>query len=158
MLVTATSGGAGTGHPGALEASLGDRVGDGGEDVLYVVASLGTGLEEEEALLVSVGLGLLGGDLAGVVVGIALVVGKIELVAYEGDDNTGGSLALKLGNPVLGLDEGGGLGEIVNDEGGLGVAVVHGGERGKALLASSVPYLELDRPRGKVALLCEEGG
>ena len=43
---------------------------------------------------------------------------------------------------MSGLHERGRFGEIVYDKGGLGVPVVHRGERGEALLSSGVPYLE----------------
>ena len=71
-------------------------------------------------------------------------VGEVELVAHEPDDDAGGGLALELGDPVFGFDEGGGFGEVVDDEGGLGVAVVHGCEGGEALLAGGVPDFEFD--------------
>jgi len=40
----------------------------------------------------------------------------------------------------------------------LGVAVVHGGERGEALLPGCVPDLELDSAGGEGAFLGQEGG
>jgi hypothetical protein len=57
---------------------------------------------------------------------------------------------------VLGFCERGGLGNVVDDEGGLSVAVVHGRERGKTFLARRIPDLKLDGPRGEIAFLCEE--
>jgi hypothetical protein len=59
---------------------------------------------------------------------------------------------------VLGFCEGRGLGDVVYDQRGLGVAVVHGRERGEAFLARCVPDLKLDGPGGQVAFLCEECG
>ena len=37
-----------------------------------------------------------------------------------------------------------GLGDVVDDDGAVGVAVVHGGQRLVPLLPRRVPYLELD--------------
>jgi hypothetical protein len=45
---------------------------------------------------------------------------------------------------MLGFCEGRGLCDVVDDEGGLGVAVVHGRERGEAFLACGIPDLKLD--------------
>lgn len=59
---------------------------------------------------------------------------------------------------MLGLDERGGLGEVVNDESGLGISVVHGGERGESLLTGGIPDLKLDRSGREVAFLCQESG
>lgn len=64
---------------------------------------------------------------------------------------------MQLGDPVLGLDERRGFGEIVDDESGLGVSVVHGSQRGEALLAGGIPDLKLDCPCREVALLGQEG-
>lgn len=61
-------------------------------------------------------------------------------------------------DPVLGFCEGRGLRDVVDDEGGLGVAIVHGGEGGEAFLACGVPDFEFDGPRWQVALLREESG
>ena len=51
------------------------------------------------------------------------------------------------------------MGDVVDDDGTVGIAVVHGGERLVALLTGRVPYLELD---GGVLVerdgLCEECG
>lgn len=47
--------------------------------------------------------------------------------------------------------------DIVDDEGGLSVAVVHGRKRGETLLAGGIPDLELDGPVREVAFLGEEG-
>jgi hypothetical protein len=65
-------------------------------------------------------------------------------------------LTVQLGDPVLGFCERGGLGDIVDDECGLGIAIVHGCERGKTFLACRIPDLKLDGPRGEIAFLCEE--
>lgn len=65
---------------------------------------------------------------------------------------------MQLGDPVLGLGERRGLCDVVDDERGLGVAVVHGRERGEAFLAGCVPDLKLDCARGQVAFLGEKGG
>ena len=59
---------------------------------------------------------------------------------------------------MLGLDEGCGLGEVVDDESGLGIALVHRGQGGESLLAGCVPDLKLDGSRWQVAFLGEEGG
>src|SRR5690606_12844899 len=119
--------------------------------------------EEQQALLVSVPLRLLRRDLPraaalAVLGALGRRLVEVELVAAEGDDDAGGGLALELGDPVLGLYEGGGLREVVDDEGGLRVAVVHGGQGGEALLAGGVPYLELDCAGREVTFLCEESG
>lgn len=57
-----------------------------------------------------------------------------------------------------GLGERGLFREVVDDEGGLRVAVVHWCERGEALLACRVPDLELDGARGEREFLGQEGG
>ena len=84
-----------------------------------------------------------GGGGGGGAVGVG-GVGEVQLVAHEPDDDAGGGLALELRDPVFGFDERGGFGEVVDDEGGLGVAVVHGCEGGEALLARGVPDFEFD--------------
>ena len=59
---------------------------------------------------------------------------------------------------MSGFDEGGRFCEVVDDEGGLCVAVVHGGEGGEAFLAGGVPDFEFDGSGGEGAFLGEEGG
>ncbi len=49
--------------------------------------------------------------------------------------------------------EGGRFCEIVDDEGGLGVAVVHGRKGGEAFLACGIPYLEFDGAVWEVGFL-----
>ena len=53
-------------------------------------------------------------------------------------------LPLKFFHPLLRSLEGVSVGNIVDDDGGLGAPVVHGGETVVPLLARSVPNLELD--------------
>lgn len=150
----------------ALQGCLGNGVRNGCENLGNVVSGLGRGLEEEETFLLSVCLGLLSRDLASVARILHIIItisrylgragriaGQIQLVTHKRNNDTGGRLSLKLGNPVLGLDERSGFRKVVNNKGGLGVAVVHGRQRGEALLACCIPNLELDRPRRKVALL-----
>lgn len=59
---------------------------------------------------------------------------------------------------MFGFDETAGFCDIVDDERGLGVAVVHWGEAGEAFLACCVPDFEFDGSGGELAFLCEEGG
>ena len=49
------------------------------------------------------------------------------------------------------------FGKIVYNEGGLGITVVHGGKRGKALLSGSVPYFEFYGAVREVRFLGQEG-
>ena len=85
--------------------------------------------------------------LGGICGGVRVVAAQIGLVAAQGYDDARTGLSLQLGDPVAGLDQRTGLGEIVDDEGGLGVAVVHWSQRGEALLARRVPDFKLDLPR-----------
>ena len=57
---------------------------------------------------------------------------------------------------MLRFDEGRGFCEVIDDKGGLCVAIIHGCERRKTLLACSVPYFELDSTIGELTLLSEE--
>ena len=59
---------------------------------------------------------------------------------------------------MLGFDEGGGFREVVDDEGGLRVAVVHGCQGGEAFLPGGVPDFEFDGAGWEGAFLGEEGG
>ena len=65
---------------------------------------------------------------------------------------------MEFGDPVFRFYEGGGFGEIVDYEGGLRVAVVHGCEGGETFLARGVPYFELNGSVGEMGFLSEEGG
>lgn len=65
---------------------------------------------------------------------------------------------MEFGDPVFRFDEGGGFGEVINYQGGLSVAVVHGCEGGETFLARGVPYFEFDGSVGEVRFLSEEGG
>jgi hypothetical protein len=56
------------------------------------------------------------------------------------------------------FDETGGLGDVVDDQRGLRVPVVHGGQGGEALLAGGIPDLEFNRSVGQVAFLGQECG
>lgn len=56
------------------------------------------------------------------------------------------------------FDETGWLCDVVYDEGGLGVTVIHGSQRGETLLPGGIPDLELDGSVREVAFLGEEGG
>ena len=55
------------------------------------------------------------------------------------------------------FDQASRLCDIVDDEGGLSVTVVHGCQRGETFLAGSIPDLELDGPVREVAFLREKG-
>ena len=61
-------------------------------------------------------------------------------------------------DPVLGFYEGRGLRDVVDYEGGLGIAVVHGSERCEAFLACGVPDFKFYGASWEVAFLGEEGG
>jgi hypothetical protein len=144
-------GGAQVARPRLVE---GQALRDGGEEVADILGRLGRRLEEEQAGLGGVLPRVVGGDGA-----LGRIVGdEVELVAGEGDDDVLVGLALELLDPGLGLVEGGlrglvgalntarthGLCDVVDDDGAVRVAVVHGGQRLVALLAGGVPYLELD--------------
>ena len=145
-----------------------------GEQLPYVLGRLGRRLEEQEPGLLRVRLGLGGRDYPLV----GLLGDQVELVAGEGDDDVLVGLALQLLDPRLRLverrlDLGSApsrsptgvragsyrLRDIVNDDGAVGVPVVHGRQRLVALLARRVPDLKLDR--GVLVeryRLCQEGG
>jgi hypothetical protein len=133
---------------------------------------LGTSLKEQQTLLLGVVLALLRADPAHLAIillslGLALlhrlaalllVFHEIELVPHQRDDNPRARLPLQLGDPVLGLDQAAGFGDVVDDERALRIAVVHGRQAGEALLARRVPDFEFDRAVGQVAFLRQEGG
>lgn len=151
-----------TGSGSTAHASLsglfdGELLCDGGEEFLDVLGGLCRSLEEEKASFLSVCFGIGGGD--GALVG--LFGDKIELVAGEGDDDVFVGLALEFLYPglclvkrclccVRSVTSGGwllesySLSNVVDDDGAVGVAVVHGGKRLVALLACSIPNLKLD--------------
>lgn len=58
---------------------------------------------------------------------------------------------------MFGFDQGGWFGQVVYDEGGLGVSVVHGSKRCETFLAGGIPYLELDCTGRQGAFLGQEG-
>lgn len=68
------------------------------------------------------------------------------------------ALLVELLDPVARLDEQGGLGDVVHHERRLGLAVVHGRQQRKPLLARSVPDLVLDGAVVDGAFLGEERG
>lgn len=156
---------------GALQARLGNRVGDGGKDLVDIVPALRAGLEEQQVLLIGVVLALLRTDPAHLAVLLTLslafallcltfllILHKVELVAHQRDHDAWAGLSLQLSDPVLGLYQTAGLGDVVDDERALRVAVVHGRQASEALLARGIPDLELDRAVGQVAFLRQEGG
>ena len=59
---------------------------------------------------------------------------------------------------MLRLDQTASLCDVVDDEGALRIAVVHGRQTGEALLTRGVPDLEFDGAVGQVAFLRQEGG
>jgi hypothetical protein len=156
--------------PRALQARLRDSVCDRSEDLVDIMPGLGTSLKEQQALLLGVVLALLRADpahLSIVLLSLALlhrlaalllVFHEIELVPHQRDDNPRARLPLQLGDPVLGLDQAAGFGDVVDDERALRVAVVHGRQAGEALLARGIPDFEFDRAVGQVAFLRQEGG
>lgn len=156
---------------GAFQARLGDGVGNGGKHLVDIVPALRAGLEEQQVFLVRIVLALFRADPAHLTVLLALtfalsflcfalllILHKVELVAHQRDNDTRAGLSLQLSNPVLSLDQTAGLGDVVDDERALRVAVVHGRQAGEALLARGIPDLELDRAVGEVAFLRQEGG
>ena len=159
--------------PCSLQARLRNGIRNSREYLTDIRARLRARLKEQQALFLCVVLGFLGRNLPRIsCVFLCLFAlftfalckslaarfgGKIELVAYKSDDNTGRCLALELGNPVFGFCEGGGLRKVVDDKSRLGIAVIHGCEGGEALLARCVPYFKLDRPIREVAFLGQEG-
>ncbi len=171
----------------AFQARLRNRIGNRGEDIIDVRSGLGARLEEEQGFFLGVGFCFSFGYLSRVRVGFRFagevvcfcaccrrvvaasgrwldfiipfdIGAEVEFVADKGDDDPGRGLALKFGYPVLGFDEGGGFCEVIDYEGGLGVAVVHWREGGKSFLAGCVPDFEFDDSIWEGDLLGEEGG
>lgn len=65
---------------------------------------------------------------------------------------------MEFGDPMLGFCERRWLCDIVDDECSLSISIVHWCERGETFLACGIPDFKLDRSRGEVAFLREEGG
>jgi len=139
-----------------------------------MLSGLRTGLKEQQAFILSVRLGGPRGHLPRVAIirflirGLRVRIGgsvgaarrahQIDLVADQRDDDAGTGLPLQLRHPVLRFDEAGRFRHVVDHQRGLGVAVVHGRQRRKALLACRVPDLEFDGAGREVAFLGQEGG
>merc|ERR1719487_1452626 len=83
---------------------------------------------------------------------------EVDFVASERSDDIGVRLPLQLLDPGLGLLERGGLRDVKDDDGGLGVAVVHRRQRAETLLTGRVPDLKLDHLVLEAASLREERG
>lgn len=158
--------------PRALQTRLGDRIRYRREDLVDIMSRLGARLEEQQTLLVRVRLCLGRADLlrrpffrivrttlflAPIIARLVLLT-QIELVPHQCDHNPGTRLPLQLGHPVFRFHEAARLRDVVDDQRGLGIAVVHGRQAGEALLARRVPDFEFDGAGGELAFLGEEGG
>ena len=93
-------------------------------------------LDEGQVVLLGEGHGLVGLDGA--------EVPQVGLVADEHDDDVGLGVVAELLEPALDVLEGGVLGDVVDEEGADGAAVVGRGDGAVALLAGGVPDLGLD--------------
>merc|ERR1719487_1651860 len=107
----------------------------------------GSGLLRRSRLLVLVALFLAGRR-----------TDEVDFVASERNDNIGVRLPLQLLDPGLGLLERGGFRDVKDDDGSLGVAVVHRRQRAETLLPGRVPDLKLDHLVLEAASLREERG
>ena len=92
---------------------------DGQENLIDIVGVLSRGLHEQEAVFLSVSVGLLVLDRP--------PGPEVGFVARQGDHNVRSGLSLQLPHPGFGAGEGVGVGDVVDDDGGLRAAVVHGG-------------------------------
>lgn len=92
--------------------------------------------DEGKVVLLGEGHGLVGLDGA--------EVSQIGLVAHEHDDDVGLGVVAELLEPALDVLERGVLGDVVNEEGADGAAVVGRGDGAVALLPGGVPDLGLD--------------
>jgi len=68
----------------------------------------------------------------------------VDLVADKDGGHVGADVLLQLVEPVADLLEGGVVGDIEHDHDAVGAAIVAGGDGPEALLAGSIPHLELD--------------
>lgn len=93
--------------------------------------------DEGKVVLLGEGHGLVGLDGA--------EVSQIGLVAHEHNHNVGLGVVAELLEPALDVLERGVLGDVVNEEGTDGAAVVGRGDGTVALLSGGVPDLGLDR-------------
>jgi len=132
VLVVNDDGVAGLSGRGALREPLGDHA----KDVIDVDVVLCARFEEFDTLLLGVGLDLLLRNCT--------VLLQIKLVAGERDDDVVEALHLDLLGPSLGPLVRWHGGNVVNNDGGGGIAVVHRRERVVPLLARRVPNLKLD--------------
>ena len=73
-----------------------------------------------------------------------LVVVPVDLVAHEDPEDLGRGVLLDLPQPVGAAVEGGLVGDVVDEDEGVGGAVVGLGDRAEPLLARRVPDLQLD--------------
>lgn len=160
-----------------LETRLRDRICNRSEDLIDIYAALRARLEEEQSFLLGIVPRLLRPDLpplarrsitqtlisclrsirSGRLLNLPfLSTHKIALIPHEPNHNPGTSLPLQLRDPVLRLRKTALLGEIIHDQRSLRITVVHWRQTRKALLASRIPYLEFDRPRGQGEFLGQE--
>jgi hypothetical protein len=157
--------------PRSLQARLRNSIRNRRKDLVDIVPSLGTRLKEQQPLLVRVILALLRADpthlpIISLSLSLALtlllhclssifllVLGKIKLIPHQRNHNPRARLPLQLGDPVLGLDQAAGFGDVVDDQRALRVAVVHGRQAGEALLPRRVPDFEFDRAGREGAFL-----
>ena len=113
-----------------------DLVGKSGEGLLDVHCVFGRSLQELDAQGVSEGLSFLGLDLpAGF---------EIGLVADEQLDDVLIAVLVDLSEPVLDVLEGLAISDVVNKDDAMRSLVVGGSDGLEALLAGSVPDLQLD--------------
>ena len=103
----------------------------------------------QQSLLLGVRVGLLELDLPALL--------EIGLVSSQSNNDIGVSASLQLLHPALGARKGIGVGNVLDDNGGTGAAVVHGSERTVPFLASRVPNLEFDSRIIQLDSLCQKG-
>ena len=106
------------------------------ESLLNILAVFGGSLKEADVVMLSEFLALVGGDLAG--------VGHIALVSNEDARDVVRGVLLNLAHPVLDGAEALSVGDVVSHDDAVSALVVAARDGLKALLAGSVPNLELN--------------
>jgi len=104
------------------------------EQLLHIVAGLSARLNEHHVQLLRLSLTLLGGHLP--------LVREIRLVADQHDDDVAAPLCAHVIDPLGGLVERVGVGDVVHDHGHRRVSNVRGYQRAEPLLARRVPQLQ----------------
>mmetsp|Transcript_19940 Transcript_19940/g.29143 ORF Transcript_19940/g.29143 Transcript_19940/m.29143 type:complete len:200 (+) Transcript_19940:194-793(+) len=109
------------------------------KETLDIIPRFRTTLHKQQSTLLRLLLPLLRTNLS-------LIIPQISLIPHQADDNIIATLVSHVFDPLCRIEEGGTVGDIVHDHGHARITDIRRYERAEALLPSSVPQLEANRP------------